>query len=64
MNCMNKLGPQYCGIIYGIIGFLILLDALNVLSASIHIFVILAALALILYGIKISGLLELISKKD
>jgi hypothetical protein len=64
MNCINHLGPQYCGAIYGIIGLLILLDELNVLSKSIHLFVVLAAIGLVVYGIKISGLLDLISKKN
>jgi len=64
MNCLKQLGPQYCGIIYSIIGLLVLLDALNILSASIHVFVVLASIALILYGVKLSGVLELINKKN
>lgn len=64
MNILNNLTPQYRGIIYSVIGLLILLDALDVLSKSIHIFVILAALGLIAYGVKLTNVLDLISKKN
>lgn len=63
MNCLKQFGPQYCGAIYGIIGLLILLDELGVLSKTIHLFVVFAAIGLIAYGLKLSGLLELINKK-
>jgi hypothetical protein len=64
MDFFKSLTPQYRGIIYSIAGLLILLDALNILSKSIHAFVILAALGLILYGIKLTNILDLITKKN
>jgi hypothetical protein len=64
MKLLHALTPQYRGIIYTIIGLLILLDALNILSKSIHVFVVLASIGLILYGIKLTNVLDLISKKN
>lgn len=64
MNFLNNLSPVYRGSIYSVIGLLVLLDALNVLSKSIHLFVILAAIGLIIYGIKTTNVLDLIIKKN
>ena len=64
MNFLNNLPPVYRGSIYIVFGLLVLLDALNVLSKSIHLFVILAALGLIIYGIKVTNVLDLITKKN
>ena len=64
MNFLNNLPPVYRGSIYSVFGLLVLLDALNVLSKSIHLFVILAALGLIIYGIKVTNVLDLITKKN
>ncbi len=64
MEFFKSLTPQYRGIIYSILGLLILLDALDILSKSIHIFVVLAAIGLILYGIKLTNILDIITKKN
>jgi len=63
MKFLDTLTPQYRGIIYTIIGLLILLDELNILSKSIHVFVVLASIILILYGIKLTNILDAITKK-
>lgn len=64
MDFLNNIPPVYRGSIYSIIGLLILLDALGVLTKSIHIFVIMAAIGLIIYGIKVTNVLDLIIKKN
>jgi|GEM_PF-2011125 len=58
-----SISPQYRGAVYIVIGLLIMLDSLNILSKSIHIFVFLAAVGLMVYGVQLTNVLDLISKK-
>ncbi len=64
MEFLKTVPPVYRGTIYAVIGLLILLDSLGILSKSIHIFVILAAIGLIIYGIKATNVIDLLLKKN
>jgi len=63
MKFLSKLTNMQRGTFYIIGGFLILLDALNLLDKTIHYVILLAALGLIIYGILLTNLVEKIFKK-
>lgn len=58
-----SISPQYRGAVYIIVGLLVMLDSLNILSKTIHFFVFLAAVSLIVYGVQLTNVLDLINKK-
>lgn len=63
MKFFSSLTPMQRGIAYVVMGFLILLDAVGLLSKSIHLIVFFAAFGLILYGLKLTNVLDMLMTK-
>ncbi len=63
MNIWNSLSPVQRGIVYIVAGSLVMLDALNILSTTVHFFVLIAAIGLIIYGIMLTHIIDLIMGK-
>ena len=56
MNMFQKLSPKQKGIVYIVIGILILLDAMNLLSTTVHYVILVAAITIIIYGVMLTDL--------
>ena len=63
MKFLKSLSSMHRGIIYITFGFLILLDALNLLDKTVHYVILFAALGLIIYGILLTELVQKVLKK-
>ncbi len=63
MKFLDKLTHMQKGIMYLVIGFLILLDSLNLLGKTIHYVILLSAIGLIIYGILLTDLTSKVFKK-
>ncbi|HBR70932.1 TPA: hypothetical protein DIC20_01655 [Candidatus Dependentiae bacterium] len=63
MKILASLTDTQRGIIYLVFGFLVLLDALNLLDKTIHYVILFAALGLIIYGFLLTKLATKIFKK-
>jgi len=63
MKFLSRLTDMQRGIVYLVIGFLILLDALNLLDKTVHYVILFAAIGLIIYGILLTGLVKKIFNK-
>lgn len=58
MKFLGRISDMQKGIAYLVFGILILLDALNVLSTTVHYVILFAAISLIIYGILLTGLVK------
>ena len=56
MNMFKKLSPQQKGVASIVIGVLILLDAMNLLSTTVHYVILVAAITIIIYGVMLTDL--------
>jgi len=63
MKLFESLTKTQRGIIYIVVGILILLDALNLLDKTIHYVILVSALSLIVYGTILTDLAATIFKK-
>lgn len=63
MKIFENLTDLQRGTIFIVGGILIILDALNWLSQSIHFVFILAGLGLVIYGLSLTKVLEKIQRK-
>lgn len=63
MNIFTSLTPVQRGIAYIIAGSLIMLDALNILSKTVHFVILITAIGLIVYGVILTNVMNLIKSK-
>jgi len=63
MKLLASLTQMQRGIIFITAGLLILLDSIGVLSKTVHIIVFTAALGLIVYGVKLTNILDMLMTK-